>query len=642
MPRPKKTVALREPPNSLVASAARITAKRRDRPQGRGPEEWQQEGWHFYDTCGELAFSVQWQANALSQVRLRLVKEDAEGNVTEVPDDTADKYGQIGIAAMRDLFDGDAGQAQMMAAFGTHLSVPGEAYLVGLPPRDADGDLGRDQWRVVSNDEIKETNPGSGIWELDRGDGDVERIDTNDTPDGTAPALVIRIWRSHPRKYVEATSPVRAALPVLRQLEGLSKHTASTIDSRLAGAGLLLVPQEMTFQTPEDGTPPSDADVDDFLAALVEAARASLSDQGSAAARVPIVVKAPGAFLDAIKHITFATELTASVTELEEKGIRRLALSLDMPPEVLLGQADSNHWSAWLISEDAIKVHVEPLANVVAEGLTSRYVWLAMQGAAPTMDPAIKAYRLEADTSELRQRAIDTTQAIALHDKILISDAALLRETRFDPGDAPDDDERKRRIMEKVAAGAPSADLVAAALSYVMGQLVEPQPSTVPGETPPAPGAPPAVPAAPEVPAIESPRTPPEGASLGDDPDLALVAGIIAADDAPGNRQQAAALLAASEVLVLRAVEKGWNRAGRRGRNRTPVAAAKLDDCLRDAWTGAAGVERIASLCGVDHKALHGAVDTYARALLTTGADHDPRQFAALLADRVLGQPVGV
>lgn len=627
MPRPsKKALAVVEPPNSMVASAARITAKRRDRPRGNGPQEWQLEGWHFYDTVGELGFVVQWQANAMSQVTLRLVKENADGTTSEVKDDSTNPLDQLAVEAMQALFDGDSGQAQMMAALGTHLSVPGEAYLVGLPAQDQDGELGRDQWRVVSNDEIRETSPGSGVWEMDRGDGDIERLDVNPKEDGTPPdALIIRIWRPHPRKYVEATSPVRAALPVLRQLEGLSKHTASGIDSRLAGAGILLVPTEMTFQTPVDGTPPEDAEVDAFLAALTDAMMTALVDPGSAAARVPIVVKAPGAFLESVKHITFESPLSDQAQALEERGIRRLALSLDIPPEVLLGQADSNHWSAWLISEDAIKIHVEPLAEVCTTGLTTRYLWLAMQGPAPVLDPAIKRYRLEPDTAQLRQRALQTTEAMALHERMLISDAALLRETRFDPGDAPNDVEKKRRLMELVAKGTPSSDLVAAALSYVMGQEVVPLPSAVPAEQkgnspgealPPGGGdAPPKEAPVPPPPAVEAPRNPPE---------------------------QAAALLAASEVLVLRAVEKGWNRAGRRGRIRKPVPATQLDTCLAGAWDGAAGVDRIAGLCGVDGDALRGAVDTYARALLTTGAEHDPHQFTALLADRVLGRPLSV
>lgn len=626
MPRVKKAAEVEVyRPNSLVASAARITNRRKDRPRTGGSQAWQDEFWHFFDTCGELAFAIQWQANAMSQVKLRLVVQDEHGDWVDVPDDTTDRYGQIAVQAMEELFDGDSGQTQMMAALGTYLSGPGEGYLIGLPPNRADGELGTDLWRVVSNDEIRETGgPGSGKWELDRGDGVIESLDSS-LDAGDHQALVIRIWRSHPRKFVEATSPCRAALPVLRELEGAGKYSSSTLDSRLAGAGILLIAQEMTFQTPnEDGLPPTDGQMDDFLVALTEAMQAALRDPSSAAARVPIVVKVPGAFLDGVKHITFDLPLSDFIDAMTDKDIRRLALALDMPPEVLLGQADSNHWSAWLISEDAIKLHVDPLADLIADAILTRYLWPAMQGPAPVMDPRIKRYRLVPDTTELRERAASAQESLELHTRMVISDAALLRESKFDPGDAPDDAERKRRFMELVAKGSPSPDMVAAALSYVMGQPIAPLPSTVEGEEPPTPVAA----AAPEptpapVPAIEAPREPPQAA--------ALVAG--------ANLDREAAVLAGAEMAVTQAVERAWARAGKRGKPRTEVAAGSLDSALSGAWDN---LPRAAALLGLDPDRFHAALDTYARGLLTTGAAHEPAILAKLLRERVLADPVGV
>lgn len=613
MPRPKKATKP-DGPNSLVASAARITARRKDRPISSGPEAWQSEAWDFYDSVGELSFATQWQANAMSQVALRLVQEMPDGSVAEVEDDDPNPMAQVALGAMRALFDGDTGQPQMMAAFGTHLSVPGETYLVGLPPDEMDGDLGRDSWRVVSNEELKETAPGAGVWELDRGDGIREKLETSDT--AANPALIIRIWRPHPRRHVHATSPVRAALPVLRELYGLTKHVASTIDSRLAGAGILLVPSEMTFQTPSlDGTPPSDAEVDQFLGELTRAMMTALADPASPAARVPIVVKAPGQFLAAVQHLTFSTALDDKAHVLREEAIRRLALSLDMPPEVLLGTADVNHWGAWLISEDAIKIHVEPLAKVVTDALTSRYLWLVMTGKSRVMDPAIKRFRLEADTTKLRQRASNTTENLILHDRMVISDAALLRESRFEPGDAPEKEERKRRFMEVVARGAPSQEIQAAALSYVLGQTVVPLPATL-GTTAPADegtAAPASAPAPVPVDPSEGPRNPPIPAGV---PDV-----------------QAAALLASAEVLVKWAVQRGWNKAGHRGKDRRPVATDRTAACLEGAWSD---VPRVAALLGLDPTRLESALQTYTTGLLTSGAEHDPTHFTRFLNEQVL------
>lgn len=609
MPRtPRKKATEQEAPahNSLVASAARMTARRRNRPRSNGPADWQAEAWRYLDTVGELAFATQWVSNALSRVRIRVMEELPSGEVREVPEDAEGLAGEA-VAALRALFDGDTGQPQMMREYGVHMTIPGETYLVGVAP---EGDDGRDAWRILSNDECKENPAGSGKWEIDRGDGEVEKIDTVGNEEaGTLPTgLVIRIWRSHPRKHVEATSPVRAALPILRELEGLTKHVASSIDSRLAGAGLLLVPQEMTFQTPlVDGAQADPTALDDFMAALTEAIAAALTDPGSASARVPIVVKAPGEFIQYVQHITFDSPLSQEAQSLREEAIRRLALSIDLPPEVLLGQADSNHWSAWLISEDAIKVHIEPLVELMMHALTTRYLWPAMQGMAPQVPEDVKRYSLDGDTSALRQRPNKTAEAQAMHAGLTLTDDALARETGFDKGDLldPTSDEFRRRILVRIAQGS-SPDLAAAALVALGGPALElPAPPAVPGGPVAAPE--PTAPAP-----VENDRTPPQ--------------------------EQAAALLAASEVLVLRAVEKGWNRAGRRGKVRKPVATTALDDCLRDAWDH---VPRVAALCGVDAERLTGAVDHYARALLTTGADHDPSAFAALLSDRVLTRALG-
>jgi hypothetical protein len=42
-------------------------------------------------------------------------------------------------------------------------------------------------------------------------------------------------------------------------------------------------------------------------------------------------------------------------TGLRREAVERLAIGLDMPPEVLLGLGDSNHWSAWQVDEQTWK-----------------------------------------------------------------------------------------------------------------------------------------------------------------------------------------------------------------------------------------------------------------------------------------------
>lgn len=596
MPRPKKAPAPAAAPNALVASAARIVAGRRKNLPRQGGGGWQAEAWEMLDTVGELEFYREWISNALSRCTLSVVEVDETGQEKPVTEGVA-------YDAMQLLFYGESGQSEMLAAMGGHIAIPGETWLCGLLEPSPDPSV--DQWRVLSVDEVKQQGTK---WAIDRGDGEPELY-------GPEEVYLTRIWRSHPRKWVEANSSVRSALPILRELVGLSKHVAATIDSRLAGAGLLAVPSEVTFASPHTTeADPDDPEMDPLMAALMEAMVTAIEDRGDASALVPLILKAPAEHLDKIKHITFSTPLSSEARELRREAIERLAASLDVPADILTGMADVNHWTGWLLDENAIKMHVEPLLSVITSGLTTRYLWPTLQGEAEGLDPALRRFRVKGDTSALRQRPNRTAEAQALHSALVITDAALARETGFEPDDLLADEahvaELRRRLLVRAAGGVQTPDVTVAAL-LELGVALNPQPSEV--ET--AEGAPSAP--STEGPAPTDPATP---------------------DSAPETTrdiptQQASALQAVAEVMVARAVERGWNRAGRRGKVRKPVPAEELDAALSDAWSH---VPRAAALSGVDAGRLQTTLDTYTRELLQTGGTHDPFVLGARLLTDVL------
>src|SRR6476661_2313022 len=162
MPRPRQPK-----PNAVIASAAKVVAgRRKNRPQQQGGGGWQAEVWQMLDTVGELEFYRAWVSNALSRVTLSVVEviKADDGSVSEQPatDPTA-------LAAMAVLFDGDAGQGEMLSTMGGHIALPGESWLCGLvePPEDPT----IDQWRILSHDEVVEQG---SKWIIDRGDGQPE------------------------------------------------------------------------------------------------------------------------------------------------------------------------------------------------------------------------------------------------------------------------------------------------------------------------------------------------------------------------------------------------------------------------------------------------------------------------------------
>ena len=67
--------------------------------------------------------------------------------------------------------------------------------------------------------------------------------------------LIIRVWTPHPRRTLWADSPTRACLPMLWEIERLTRYVFAQIDSRLVSAGLMPIPKEASFpdEVDEDG-----------------------------------------------------------------------------------------------------------------------------------------------------------------------------------------------------------------------------------------------------------------------------------------------------------------------------------------------------------------------------------------------------
>jgi hypothetical protein len=612
--------------DSISAAAANVTDRRRTTRKGGQVAAWQNDAWHFYDSCGEFRFGANWLGNAMSRCRLVLRYDEQVANdsgETELITHDITEGPEFDI--LTELGD-ETTQSQMLRTWGIHLTVPGDSYLVGEPAVDEqpgfadriDPEVMPDRWEVYSADEL--TQQGDH-WYDRRGDqprviGAVAGSDAN--TDGQPAAAVIRLWRSHPRRKIEADSPARAQLPILRELEQLTKHVAANIDSRLAGAGILLLPQEMTFPAAlnADGVP-IPGTIQTFMAQLGEAIMTPVGDRSSAAALVPFLLQMPTSAIEHIKHMVFATPLDAAALELRVECIRRLALGMDLPPEILLGQADSNHWSAWQIDESALKIHIEPMLEILCAGLMSQLILpvLEQQGVTPKLN-----LRLEGDTSDLRVRPNRGPESQQLHDRVAINDAALRRESGFEESDAPDDTERQDIILTKLALGASSPELQEAALRELGINL------TIEQASQPAPVV--ALPAVREQP-TEDPRALPEPESASPaelDPSLAA-----------SGFTRAEALLMTSELIVTRAHERAVNKLAR-SRNRSrlgPYPEDAVRAALCSAWDHVPGC---AMRLAVPPSDLQQVLEAYTSQLLITGEEHRPHVLAQWLSRFVLGR----
>lgn len=435
--RQRAPVALPEEPEahpselrSLIASAARI---RNVDGQGWrtyrfGDDSWQQEVWRLYDIIGELRFAANWIGSAVSRVRIYVAEVDKNGRVQQET-----KKPKVAAIA-ENMFGSPAAQSEALRMLGINLTVAGDCYIVG---RGAVRDTEADEWYIVSCSELKRWN------------GNVQQL----YPDGTKESLdldkdiVIRVWTPHPRRSLWADSPTRAAMPMLWEIERLTRYVFAQIDSRLISAGMVPIPKESSF--PDDGNDVMIPGAEGLTQAMMKAGSRSLKGEGTAAGVVPMFVEMPMDALGKIEMVSFGSELSKQALDLRAEAIRRFALAMDIAPEILTGTGDANHWSAWHVEEANIKIHIEPLMTRICDALTTAYLTPALKAIKEDPD----RYVFWFDTAPLTVRPERLKDALNLNEKHIISDEAVLIAGDFKLTDKPSAEEDlkyfTRTLMER-------------------------------------------------------------------------------------------------------------------------------------------------------------------------------------------------
>jgi hypothetical protein len=451
-------------PQTVTASATPITSPRTELV--RTTDAWQDEAWSYYDTLGEFRYGVDWVSSMLSRIRLYAARLEPGA------DEPVRADAGTAVDLMTTLGGGVAGQAQLMAGFGAQLAVPGEGYLVGETIN------GIEKWAVRSIDEVRAAR------------GKFEVADEASSANGIKwrplgeNSLVTRVWRPHKRWHYKADSPARAARVKMRELELINRYITSQFLSRLASAGVLLLPNEVTFPVREEF---ADAP-DPFVAEWIEIAAEAIRTPGTAAAVVPIPIKVPAEYVDKIKHVDFTLQLDEKILDKRDSAIKGLATMLNMPAEVLLGMGDVNHWGQWMLEESALKTHIAPDAELICLAVTQGYLQPRLR-ASGVQDWAnwVAWY----DMSELALRPDRSDDAIQLYDRLEINGAALRRETGFAESDKPTAEELKEQGLKVIIKTLPSG--AGSALSELTGETVTIQPvaAAPPGETSEQPEPPP-------------------------------------------------------------------------------------------------------------------------------------------------------
>lgn len=402
----------------LTAAAEEVKVDANGKINVRPQALWQGEAWEHYNSVPEIWFAMNYIANAMRRIRLYpAIQPDpmqppipAEGAIAE--------RAFMELERLRDA-DGSHGTIVHDAAF--QLSIPGEGYFsIYDDPEAHDGE----SVRIFSTTEL--IRRPDGKWWLMDDMGTPEELPDKDP-------LVARFWRQHPQYSKRADSPMRALGALLRELLLLDQLYRSNARSRVS-AGILLVPNEVNFKSEQrpgmDGGHGQGPKRDPFVDAVMNALTYPVSDEESAGNVAPGVIKVDSKFIESFRHLTFGREFDDATAKRYEKVLARVAVGLDIPAQIVSGVEGLNHWSAWLVDEDAFDSHLAPLTQVICSVLTEIFL-------RPALGEEGKDVMVWFDPSALIGHPNKASAAKDAFDRGVISAEAYRRYVGYSEDDAP-------------------------------------------------------------------------------------------------------------------------------------------------------------------------------------------------------------
>lgn len=425
---------------AVTAAASVLPTKRHAGPAG--VPVWQQQAWDFFDQIGEVRYAARYYGNSLSRLRLYVGWRSNPNepvvpiDVDEPPDGWNRQSYDVAERTLGRLHSGDGSVSELLRAFGVNLFVAGEGYIVGR----ADEDTNRETWDFLSVDQV--------VWYGDRWN---VRESVADKPSDYQPLdlerdVVRRVWLPHPRFAREADSPMRAVLTVCEELLLLSASVRASALSRIA-SGILLLPDTMLDGGPDtyiDGDPTDgEAQADRTLSDIVEHFIKPIADPDSAAAVAPFILAGDPDDIDKVRLLEPSRMVDEVAATQRTELLVRLANGVDLPPEVLQGFGNSNHWSAWIVDEQTFRVHIAPAAQLFASAVTEQLVWPSLSAAGLPVDERMV---VGFDPSDLVGHPDRKSNAKDGHNALVISDESYRRALGFGDEDAPDALEYLRRM----------------------------------------------------------------------------------------------------------------------------------------------------------------------------------------------------
>lgn len=480
------TAPLYSVPRPLTAAAATISINdKKEMEQFRDrrsayANKWQGEAWEYYDAIGEIKYAFNLVASVVSRVRLytAVIDDPAEAPVPIRNSSTVEeKLASAAERALQRLDSAYGGQAGLLRDAALNLNVTGECYLVQRPELIGTGLP--ESWDIRSTDELTVDQQGN-VTIIPRADL-AQAASSNANKKGViklpSNAFVGRIWRSHPRFSEDAESSLKGLLDLCDELLLLNRTFRATARSRL-NAGALYLPDGLSTSASADPDYPFDPadDIvntpesaeDEFEDQLIDAMTTPISDEASASAVVPLIIRGPAELGDKIKQFKFERSFDPALAQRADRVLERILQGLDVPKDIVTGLANVRYSNAVQIDESLYKAHIEPLLLLISDALTVVYLRPYLRSIGYE-DSDVQRIVVWFDPSAISTRNDRAADADSGFEKMAISLDTWRRTHGFSDADAPEPTEIALRLLFQ--RGAITPELSEALLNTIAPEL---------------------------------------------------------------------------------------------------------------------------------------------------------------------------
>lgn len=239
-----------------------------------------------------------------------------------------------------------------------------------------------------------------------------------------------RVWRPDTSDQYAATSAYKAELDTLEAMYVHTLADAAIATSRLAGAGILYIPNDEFSDIPiEDGGEPEPGSQQHFEQRLRGAMTESIRNRSVQDAFVPLTMFGSAEFAEGIRHVLMERADDAKgYFERVEGYARKFGRGIDLPAEVITGMGETNHWAAWKVDQNTWSYYLEPLVEVPRDAILKNFIApvALLLGYTGTVT-------IEIDATDVIVKPDRTDAAIRAYAAGALSGEGLLHYAGFDP-----------------------------------------------------------------------------------------------------------------------------------------------------------------------------------------------------------------